>query len=287
MTVTRPALRWHGGKWRLAPWVISHFPPHRVYIEPYGGAGSVLLRKPRVPAEVYNDLDGEVVNLFRVLRNENQAAELRRLLKLTPYAREEMEAAYTEPSPTDPIEKARRAVVRGFMSHGADGFNRKARPGFRGQRSGSGYFHAHDWKHWHDAMPAIVDRLQGVVIENKPALELIERSDGEGVLFYLDPPYVPSVRQKRQRKVYAFEMDEPDHRRLAAVLHGLKGMVILSGYDSPLYDELYAGWEKFRKATFGEKAVDVADGVGCAFVVGQRRRVPGAVGAVAEDGLAG
>jgi DNA adenine methylase len=255
-TPTRPALRWHGGKWRLAPWIIGHFPEHRVYVEPFGGAGSVLLRKPRVPAEIYNDLDGEVVNLFRVLRNRRQAKELERRLRLTPYAREEMEAAYgNELRERDVIERARRAVVRGFMSHGADGFNRKARPGFRGQRSGSGYFHAHDWRHWIGTMHQIVERLQGVVIENKDAFKLIEMSDAPDVLYYLDPPYVPGVRQERQRKVYAHEMDDAGHGALAELLHGLKGMVVLSGYHNPIYDREFKGWLKFERATYGEKAV--------------------------------
>lgn len=116
MTPTRPALRWHGGKWRVAPWIIEHFPKHAVYVEPFGGAGSVLIRKPRVSSEVYNDLDGEVVNLFRVLRDRKKAAELERLLRLTPFAREEMEAAYG-PAPKTEMERARRLVVRSFMGH--------------------------------------------------------------------------------------------------------------------------------------------------------------------------
>jgi site-specific DNA-adenine methylase len=87
--VTRPVLRWHGGKWRLAPWIISHFPMHRCYVEPYGGAGSVLIRKPRAYAEVYNDLDGAVVGLFRVLQEPTSAARLLDLLRLTPFARAE------------------------------------------------------------------------------------------------------------------------------------------------------------------------------------------------------
>src|SRR3954470_24963100 len=87
----RPALRYHGGKWKIAPWIISHFPPHRIYVEPFGGAASVLLRKHRAYAEVYNDLDDWAVNLFRLLGDEQSAERLRRLLELTPFARTEFE----------------------------------------------------------------------------------------------------------------------------------------------------------------------------------------------------
>jgi len=110
---TRPVLRYHGGKWRLASWIISHFPPHRVYVEPFGGAASVLLRKPRSYAEVYNDMDGEIVNVFRVLRDPARARELERVLRLTPFAREEFELSYIRDE--DPIEQARRTIVRAFI----------------------------------------------------------------------------------------------------------------------------------------------------------------------------
>lgn len=256
MTPTRPALRWHGGKWRIAPWIISHFPPHRVYVEPFGGAGSVLLRKPRVAAEVYNDLDTEVVNLFRVLRNRRQSQELEHLLRLTPFARAEMQAAYETPPPrSQMVERARRLVVRAFMGHGADSVNREARPGFRGRRDGSPYFPAWDWAGYHDALPALVDRLQGVVIEEKDALQLMQELDAPDALHYVDPPYVPATRQARQRKVYACEMDDAGHKALARMLHGLQGMVVLSGYHSPLYDRLFKGWTVSTKAVYGEKAV--------------------------------
>jgi DNA adenine methylase len=116
---TRPVLRYHGGKWRLAPWIISHFPPHRIYTEAFGGAGSVLLRKPRAPfVEVLNDLDGEVVNLFRVLRDEQQSAQLCALLWRTPYARAEFVDSYEVIAA--PVEQARRTVVRSFMGFGSD-----------------------------------------------------------------------------------------------------------------------------------------------------------------------
>src|SRR5690606_19105648 len=117
----RPVLRWHGGKWLLAPWIIEHFPAHRVYVEPFGGAGSVLMRKPRTYAEIWNDLDGEVVNIFRVLRSPD-ANRLVDALRLTPFSRQEFTGAY-EPS-SDPVERARRLVIRSFMGFGSNGHNR-------------------------------------------------------------------------------------------------------------------------------------------------------------------
>ena len=115
MTVSRPVLRWHGGKFILAPWIIDHFPSHRIYTEAFGGAASVLLRKPRAYAEVYNDMDGEVVNLFRVLQGK-RAQDLVAKLRLTPFARAEFEMAYT-PS-ADPVERARRLLSKGDGSKG-------------------------------------------------------------------------------------------------------------------------------------------------------------------------
>lgn len=126
--MTRPVLRYPGGKYKLAKWVISHFPGHEFYVEPYGGAASVLMAKPRVQGEIYNDLDGDVVNVFRVLRDPNQAQELERVLRLTPFAYEEYKNAY-EPC-DDPIERARRTIFRSFASIGSDGVSRK-NSGFR------------------------------------------------------------------------------------------------------------------------------------------------------------
>lgn len=120
---TRPVLRWHGGKWNLAPWIISHFPDHKVYVEPFGGAASVLIRKHRSHAEIYNDLDNEVVNLFRVLRSD-RADELAELLRLTPFAAEEFFTAYE--TSCDPVERARRTIVRSYMGFGSNAVHRKS-----------------------------------------------------------------------------------------------------------------------------------------------------------------
>lgn len=246
-------LRYHGGKWRIAPWVIAHFAVHRVYVEPFGGAASVMMRKPRSDFEVYNDLDGDVVNVFQVLRDRGAAAELQRLLRLTPWAREEFEASY---DPTDdPIERARRTIVRCFMAHGSTS-RRRGRTGFRAAshpgRRGGGFG---DWRGYHEALPAFTDRLHGVVIECKPALELIERHDALDALFYVDPPYPLSTRSSVRcdgdtDRAYAHEMTDEDHRHLARILCDCKAAVLVSGYACELYDhELYGTWERdSRKA---------------------------------------
>lgn len=251
MEPTRPALRWHGGKWRLAPWVIAHFPRHRIYVEPYGGAASVLLRKPRSYAEIYNDLDVGVVGLFRVLRDAAGAARLIESLRLTPFAREEFEGSYL-PS-DDPVEEARRLVARSFMGFGSNGHNRETRTGFRAASNRIGTTPAHDWRNLADALPALVDRLAGVVIENRDALAVMAQHDGPDTLHYVDPPYLPATRSSKSRKgggryhVYAHEMTLADHERLLTFLTGLSGAVVLSGYPAPLYDGALAGWRRVTK----------------------------------------
>lgn len=246
---TRPVLRYHGGKWRIAPWVIAHLPPHRVYVEPFGGAGSVLLRKPRSFAEVYNDLDGDVVNVFRVLRDPEGADRLRRAVALTPYARAEFYAAYEETD--EPIERARRTIVRSFLAHGTTS-RRRNRTGFRGQAYRESQTGSHDWAGWPDCIPAYVDRLRGVVIECRDAREVIAQQDREDTLFFVDPPYVLSTRSgvrtaSDRDRCYAYDMDDAAHRALAEQLHRLRGLVVLSGYPSDLYDELYGSWHRVEK----------------------------------------
>jgi DNA adenine methylase len=254
--VKRPALRYHGGKWKLAPWIIAHFPVHRVYVEPYGGAASVLLRKPRAYAEVYNDLDGEVVNLFRVLRDPAQGAWLREQLALTPFAREEFTLSYAPAE--NALEQARRTVVRSFMGFGsaaASGYN----TGFRCNSNRSGTTPAHDWANYPAALAAIIERLQGVVIECRDAVAVLQHHDGPETLHYVDPPYPTGTRRSGSRYCnkgqYRHEMSDDDHRALAAVLHGLQGMVVLSGYPCPLYDEaLYSDWHRVERAALADGA---------------------------------
>lgn len=252
---TRPVLRYHGGKWRMAKRLIELFPPHRIYVEPYGGAASCLMQKRRSYAEVYNDLWDEVVNLFRVLREPEAAANLERLLRLTPFARREFEAAYEETP--DPVERARRLVIRSFMGHGSGSPNRDYRTGFRNDSNRSGTTPAGDWKNYPNHLRAMTERLHGVCIENRPALQIIEEFDSPQTFFYVDPPYPLSTRPSaatRRNNVYAFEMSDDDHVELGAVLRAVKGMVLVSSYACPLYEQLYGDWKRIEFASFADGA---------------------------------
>ena len=240
-TVTRPVLRYHGGKFRLAPWVIKHFPPHRCYVEPFGGAAGVLVQKERAYAEVYNDLDGEIVNVFRVLRDRDQCESLIDQLLLTPYARYEFDAAY-EPT-TDPIERARRTLVRAEMGFGSAGAT-KGCTGFRIDTRRKHGTAQQLWTRFPESLTRVCTRLSGVMIENRPALNIIEQHDAEDTLFYVDPPYVMDTRNvgAKHGRYYACEMTDDEHLQLLDKLCAVKGMVVLSGYGSALYLGALQGW---------------------------------------------
>jgi DNA adenine methylase len=257
--ITRPVLRYHGGKWKIAPWIISNFPPHRIYVEPFGGAASILMRKPRSYAEVYNDLWGIVVNVFRVLRDPLQAQELERLLRLTPFSREEFNECGDEELSKieDPIERARRTIFRSFAGFGSAATNAAYATGFRANSNRSGTTPAHDWQHYPDQVRFFVERLHGVVIENRPAEEIFNQHDGLETLHYIDPPY-PHITRNMQRgnSAYAHEMTDNEHSELAIALHKLRGMVIVSGYACRLYDELFKGWQRIDHATHADGAKD-------------------------------
>lgn len=257
----RPALRWHGGKWLLAPWVISHFPKHRTYVEPFGGAASVLLRKSRTYAEVYNDLDDEVVDLFRVLRDPAKAKDLEQLLRLTPFSRIEFRAAY---QPTDDVvERCRRLIIRSFMGFGSNAHASAEKghrsTGFRSSSSRSGTTPAHDWRNYPDAMSAIVDRFLGVVIESRPAIEVMAQHDRPDTLHYVDPPYMHETRAQGNKydlgwRMYRHELSDDQHAELLEYLLSVKGMVVLSGYATSLYDEMLSEWTRVERRALADGA---------------------------------
>jgi DNA adenine methylase len=256
MSVKRPVLRWHGGKFRMAPWIISQFPQHRIYVEPYGGAASVLLRKPRSYAEVYNDLDEDVVTLFRVLRDPAASQHLIEQLRLTPFSRTDFVNAYEIVS--DPVERARRLIIRSFMGFGSDGHNAAAgKTGFRSDSKRRGTVPAHDWRDYPDCLVNIIERLQGVVIENRPALKVMQQHDSATTLHYVDPPYLPETRGGNAGGIpncYAHEMTFEQHQELLNFLKTLRGSVVLSGYASSLYDHELKSWRRVTKQTFADRA---------------------------------
>jgi DNA adenine methylase len=242
----RPLLRYHGSKWRIAPWIVSHFPEHRVYVEVFGGAAGVLLRKPRSRIEVYNDLDAQVVNLFRVLREPEQIGRLAGLLELTPFSRTEFDLSYE--ASDDPVEAARRFVLRCYFGHGTCSMDPNDSNGFRSRDIRAGKSYAREWAGVPAAVAACAERLQSVTIENLDFRRLIPKFDGPDTLFYVDPPYPMSTRQAGG-KGYVHEMSDHDHRQLAWLLRAARGRVAISGYGCRLYDDLYGDWRRAEKRT--------------------------------------
>lgn len=234
---TNPPLRWLGGKYVLAPWIIGHFPPHHTYVEPFGGAAHVLLAKPPSPVEVYADVDGRLVNFFRVLRDPEKAARLQELLRLTPYAREEFRECSARPDEGDEVERARRFFVSVRMS-------------FAGIPGNSwGYARrtnqARTTARVVDNLMKVAERFRHVQVDQGDFREVIPRWDSPETLFYCDPPYVPSTRRSGE---YAHEMSLEDHRALVELLLRVTGMVVLSGYPNELYLPLErAGWKRVER----------------------------------------
>ena len=232
----RSPVKWHGGKHYLCHKIIDLFPPHNTYVEPFGGGASVLLNKQPSPVEVYNDLDHSITRLFRVIRDDPD--RFQKLLAMTPYS--EVEFAVDLPETNDETELARRDFVRWRMSLGGRGkaFSYTKHRVRRGMADVvSGYLSIID-----DILPLIVERLRSVQFTERSAPDVIRIWDSPETLFYCDPPYVHSTRNKRTLDAYGVEMSEADHRELANVLRKATGRIILSGYPSPLYDELYEDW---------------------------------------------
>lgn len=240
----RPALRYYGGKHRLAKWIISHFPAHKSYVEPCGGAASVLLQKPRSPLETYNDLDGNVVNFFRVLRD--QPDELIRKIRLTPWARAEYELSL-QPCDDD-VERARRFFVACWLSiNGSSAINNRSAQGLHvsvdGLQTTSDFLYK-----LAENVEGVAVRFLDVQIENRTAQEVITRYDTCDTLIYFDPPYVEETRTKNNW--YGVDWNGNDlHIESAELLRNAAGYVVVSGYACPLYTELYEanGWHRVDK----------------------------------------
>ncbi|MDR1086192.1 MAG: DNA adenine methylase [Deltaproteobacteria bacterium] len=247
--VTRPVCRHYGGKWRLAPWIISHFPAHELYIEPFGGAASVLLRKQPAKVEIYNDINRYAVNLFRVLQDRELSARLIDMFHLTLYASEELRRAADLRDHPDPVVRAWGFVVRSAFSiaatekPNASGFDNNPRNGrtIRENR-------VVPWNNYPRSLKATIERLKRVRIENKDAIKLISnftREYADEALVYCDPPYLLSARSGGPQ--YRHEIDRDYHIRLGEAVKGSKMMFLISGYESELYADLYKGWRVVSK----------------------------------------
>ncbi len=234
-------MRYHGGKARVSKKIIEHFPPHRVYVEPFGGAAGVLLNKPPLKFEVYNDINEEIVNLFRILRDAERVEELKRLCELTPYSRAEFNAVFEVNDRGSDIERARKMLFRswtGFSGAGAAG----GKTGMSVSTAENGANVVRRWRNFPKRLILFIERLREVIIENDDSLSVMKRYDGPDTLFYVDPPY--TLGQRISKNTYAFEMSDDDHVRLCETLLELEGKVILSGCDNPIYNKMLSRWRK-------------------------------------------
>lgn len=232
-------VKYPGSKWGIADWIIRFFPEHRTYLEPYFGSGAVFFNKPRSNIETINDLDGNVVNLFEWIQKDPE--QLARAIYWTPYARSAYDEA-VKSKPKDGLQRAVRFCVKLNQGHGFR--TSDAKVGWKVDVQGrERAYAARDWASMPERILQAAERLRGVQIENRPAIELMERYNDDKVLVYLDPPYMGSTRSgRRQYEHDMMGMDE--HLRLLLAARRHKGPVLISGYESEMYDCLLSGWHK-------------------------------------------
>jgi len=238
------AFSWYGGKYSHLDWLLPLLPDTPSYCEPFGGSAAVLLNRKPCGTETYNDADGEIVNFFRVLREQRD--ELLTQLELTPYSREEFIKAIENEESISDLEKARRFYIKARMSFNSrTGALRKGDWGF--SKSGTSRNMAKRVSAWLKSFDGLVDvavRLRQVQIENDNAISIIQRYDSEETLFYCDPPY-PFESRGRNEQRYNLEMTDDEHVDLAHCLYGVQGLVAVSGYRCDMMDSLYKSWNRY------------------------------------------
>lgn len=236
--------RWYGGKYSHLNWLLPLLPKTKRFCEPFGGSAAVLINREPAEVETYNDLDGDVVNFFKILRDQKE--ELLEKIALTPFSREEFKKAIEKKGNKDlsDLERARLFFVRAGQAR--TGLAQEATPGRwaycvkTSRRDMSGAV-----SRYHGRLKQLkqtADRLRRVQIENLPAIKVIRKYDSEETLFYCDPPYPHESRG--DPKAYGYEMSDKEHRELAEVLHAVDGKVALSSYKCDLMNELYGGWNR-------------------------------------------
>lgn len=252
-------LNYPGAKWGMAEQIISLMPKHRSYLEPFFGSGAVLFNKPKSAIETVNDIDGEIVNFFRVLRERPE--ELADAVSMTPYARDVFDDAHANRG-TDDFDRAYRFAIRSKMGHG---FKTYQKTGFKvdvfaRERS----YCVGCWNRLPADLMEAAARLKEVQIENRPALDLIKKFNHENVLIYADPPYLLETRGGKQ---YRYEMTEQDHLELLEALKQHSGYVILSGYPSEMYDRELRGWSIVHRKSYNQNAAKRTEMLWCNFEI--------------------
>lgn len=232
-------LKYPGGKWRISDWIISHFPEHKVYLEPFFGSGAVFFKKEPSYIETLNDINGDIVNLFRVCRENPD--ELSRVISFTPFSRDEFRECYEITG--DPVERARRTLVRYHQSFGTSNSSKNS---WRNVQTYGGPRCATMWNDLPEIIVSCCERLKNAQIENTDAITLIERYNSPNTLIYLDPPYLQSLRKKN---MYANEMSLSEHEILLKKIKSSNSMIIISGYDSDLYNTELNDWRTDEKIT--------------------------------------
>lgn len=248
MPQARTVLKYPGAKWRIADWIISLMPQHKSYLEPFFGSGAVFFKKTPSRIETINDLDGEIVNLFQVIREQPTALE--RAVTLTPYSRKEYDLAWDIRNSgfmpyMPPVEMARLTLVRYWQTHGS---RVRYKGGWKNDLAGREYAYAvRYWSQLPSWISQTVERLKSAQIECGPAVDVIRRFQSPDVLIYANPPYLLSTRKQR---MYTVEMAEiAQHEELLKALLAHPGPVMLSGYDNDLYNDMLPKWQKFQKPT--------------------------------------
>ena len=238
------AFGWYGGKFSHLDWLLPLLPRCHHYCEPFAGSGAVLLNRIPAPVETYNDVDGDVVNFFRTLRDHGD--ELMRAIALTPFSREEFHRAINGPiTGIGDLERARRFFVRarqtrtGLAQTATLGRWANCKDTSRAGMSGV----VSRWLGGINGLEEIAQRLLRVQIENRPAIDVIRLYDAPETLFYCDPPYVHSTRG--DTNAYGFEMNDREHGELTATLNQCRGMVAVSGYRNDFMDTLFKGWRRY------------------------------------------
>lgn len=239
-------LKYPGAKWRIADWILSYIPEHKVYCEPFFGSGAVFFKKEPSSIETINDIDENIVNLFEVCREHPE--ELASKMEMTPFSRKEFERCYDLNVP-DKIERARRTLVRYHQSFGTSNSSKKS---WKNVQAYGGPRVATIWNHLPETILECCERLKNAQIECTDGIKLCEKYNNPDTLIYCNPPYLPTIRK---RNIYHREMTLQQHTQLLEVLKSSKSKIILSCYESELYNNMLSDWHSATKSTTAQKGL--------------------------------